>query len=639
MNTGGSSPIRLAISTLLITLSAWCACASSTNAWPGEADGWTDEAWPSTNLLATSGDKWLVTNVAAKCLVRTWAQASSTSYIPYNAQGFAGTPARSGDVIGSYTGATRTVTNVWYEDLQVHAATGTLASYYGTNGYTNVYAFTVGSSIVTQHVSNVVSIVTFPTNLQLALSASDMWAWDLYWSRMERYRVRNVLGTNVIDERNALSSKPRYFTNLRENLTDFKTWYTNEARFWVDWTRFSTGLWSNATLPMLTASAACERVAAPFNYFTQTFYSGLGGYGKGVGRYVTSSWVIVTASTSTVTNVTWDACGNAATVEGTNGQVVTFVCTNLVIATNAAGESYTHLDYGYKYATQLMALLRYREGGFCATNISDNLNIPQGKYREKTCPEGYTNHTGDYTAYASPVPYLDNVNGTVYYSDTIYTGNAPYWISPRAFYEVAIQSYYYEDELVDCYSSIQTNTAAHPPWGSQAVRWTTTSTLGHAEANTQYSANVMIYCKWTNVLDAPTGSVGIVDESDTVYYCNTTQAPINWADAAATAVAYYVSAFVQWYTNVGSTTKLAGVSSVISKHDNLFGDRNHTNRDMASYGSYSCTTVTNDPSYPPSGYTSTHTFDQTLLYGAGIQYYGRFAAILDWKADTNGFRY
>ncbi|MCS6898059.1 MAG: hypothetical protein NZM29_08815 [Nitrospira sp.] len=143
----------------------------------------------------------------------------------------------------------------------------------------------------------------------------------------------------------------------------------------------------------LNLSHVLANIGAPTNYFDFTPERDWEGRWQTYGRVITGRWVmavpltydlfsggVVPATTNEVfTNVVVDACGNSHQIVGTNGQVVTFVCTN----DHVAG-GFTLANYGLKYLKPLLQAMRYTETE--TAFYSDRAQIRRRSFSESETP-------------------------------------------------------------------------------------------------------------------------------------------------------------------------------------------------------------------------------------------------------------
>lgn len=219
-------------------------------------------------------------------------------------------------------------TNAQYSTNRVHFYIGS------TNGgsVTTSYTYALGrydAATTNWYQSNVVYVsVADAVQTNVPMQPRDVWAYDLYKAGpIERQLTLAVPATL------------KFYKSLRDDLVGVKGVVRDgiNAGTWVD---TNAAITTNG-IPIMTVTGITTRLNLPTNYLDWTPYSQFNGVGVGEQRVVTGSWTIVGSGTGTITNSVHDACGNATNIIGTNGQVVTFVCTNDHIA---AG--FTSLDYG-----------------------------------------------------------------------------------------------------------------------------------------------------------------------------------------------------------------------------------------------------------------------------------------------------
>lgn len=229
------------------------------------------------------------------------------------------------------------------------------------------------------------------SKVDLNLDVADLWAIDIFDALKERYYAIchklmsdptgesvSIAITNIVPGTRHYARQPnaallsRY---LRQNLgaaswyigggggggdpvwetrTCYKHWILNRASDYIDHTQLdgadSLDTWFSGgtnTFPAMTATAVLGRVGAPTNWFAWTPYRALGGKGPEAlyGHTITTSWTIACGATDTVTRTTSCYLAESHVITGTNGQVLTAICTNAnVLAGRTEGE------YGYYYA-------------------------------------------------------------------------------------------------------------------------------------------------------------------------------------------------------------------------------------------------------------------------------------------------
>jgi hypothetical protein len=225
----------------------------------------------------------------------------------------------------------------------------------------NVYA--VGSSGQTEQIT--CTVTGFQTSTTLTFQARDIVALDGYLAESERSLVIES-GTNAL-------AKPVFYRSNRENLIARKAWLENNCIYFVNSTSAMPASVTNwlVDFPWLTASNLLAMHNLPINYFSYTPWRALAGdTNAGIARVVNGAFTIATRSTNsiTITNVV-NACGDLVTVSGTNGQVISYTCTNESIQ---AG--FTTADYGWKPITQLFASL-VRLGKVASWEGTADLNV------------------------------------------------------------------------------------------------------------------------------------------------------------------------------------------------------------------------------------------------------------------------
>lgn len=230
---------------------------------------------------------------------------------------------------------------VFYSHILTNYPSGQTNAQYSTNMVHFYIGNTNGGSVTTSYIyalgrydpptnwymSNVVYVsVADAVQTNVHMQPRDVWAYDLYKAATERFLTLP----------SPLSVK--FYKSLRSDLVDLKSAIESslDSGKWVDTNNITIN-----GIGLLTVTGEVARYNLPSNYLDWTCYSQFNGVGVGEQRVVTGSWTVVGATTGIVTNSVHDACGNATTITGTNGQVVTFVCTNDYIASG-----YTSLNYG-----------------------------------------------------------------------------------------------------------------------------------------------------------------------------------------------------------------------------------------------------------------------------------------------------
>ncbi|MDB4403269.1 hypothetical protein N9204_00375 [bacterium] len=294
--------------------------------------------------------------------------------------------------IGSHNSGSRTWTNSTHQNVQLDTDPDTLATYAATSSYTNVYSWvtTNGASVATNEVESVAVRVTSSTQLAMNVEVQDVWNIDLYGAMLEREFIEDPRAGWDDSEKPSLYDEGE----RREFLRQWKQWVfgfigegaidTNELVSGSFDTYFASN--DEDYFPLYDGvSDFCTAHSIPSNYFTQTPYSNLGGWGDSPElRVQTNSFVTYLWGDEATTNtyLSTDACGDNSyrweliTTADTNGTVtaatldfmdVSFSVidsysvtnatwiTNTVTCTNdwiAAG--FTSHDYGYKHAQDIM---------------------------------------------------------------------------------------------------------------------------------------------------------------------------------------------------------------------------------------------------------------------------------------------
>lgn len=198
-------------------------------------------------------------------------------------------------------------------------------------------------------VTNISALVQ--TNV--AVQAWDAWAIDGY--RLARER-RAAAGQDPYDSGTLTWLENVFYRENRAQLIATKAALAAVATSFVDMegttSRVFVAGFTNGAVPMLDQNIIIGRAHGPSNWWTVTPWSELNGSGVGMGRCVTTRWTIVGSATGIVTNTSFNACNQPVTISGTNGQIVSSICTNADIE-----EGWTTLDYGWKFmpavATQM----------------------------------------------------------------------------------------------------------------------------------------------------------------------------------------------------------------------------------------------------------------------------------------------
>ena len=221
----------------------------------------------------------------------------------------------------------------------------------GPHTITNAWLYPLRRYYTNGLFSNVVytaRVVSTMCRTSLYVQARDVWAIDAYRAARERALASGSSwgGSSV-----------EMYSHNKELLEAAKAALVAATPLYVDptnatWRASPALAYTGATITALSPTTVLARIGAPSNWPSYTPWRELNGSGVGMGRYATTRWVIVGSSTGTVTNTSVNACGQSVTLTGTNGQIVTAVCTNTAIV-----DGFTTLDYGWKfvraYATNL----------------------------------------------------------------------------------------------------------------------------------------------------------------------------------------------------------------------------------------------------------------------------------------------
>lgn len=198
-------------------------------------------------------------------------------------------------------------------------------------------------------VTNLTTLVQTSVNVQ----ARDVWAIDAHRALAER-----GLGATAMEYESLYTANRELCEKAKQEIASGIVYtYSNPT--------------SDAPQSLVLTSEYAA-VGAPSNYHSWTSYRMLGGTGTGMGRYVTN-WFTITGTNATMnTNYSYTACGDSVTLVGTNGQIVSTVCTNADIA-----EGFTELDYGWKYVP---ALLKRFTTTWAGGGVSTNISASTGTY-------------------------------------------------------------------------------------------------------------------------------------------------------------------------------------------------------------------------------------------------------------------
>jgi len=233
-------------------------------------------------------------------------------------------------------------TNTFLSDI-------TFTNYADASPITNLWTFTALDTNGTP-VSVVRTNIAAPTSTNLHLQARDILALDSYLACLERWMTAPSDGG---------LEKPRLYRGYRDALTYAKSFISQSYYYFLDeaWAtpaNFTSGpyvvLYDYAGYPTNFLSGF------PSNYFYFTPWRELH-LSEGYGRIITGAFTISTSSTNAITNMAYNSCGDLVTVIGTNGQQITFTCTNA-----ATAEGFTSGDYGWGPITSLFARLRRTSG-------------------------------------------------------------------------------------------------------------------------------------------------------------------------------------------------------------------------------------------------------------------------------------
>jgi hypothetical protein len=273
--------------------------------------GWYEAAYPVTNVFrfhptnAPLADLYAATNtVVYTNELRFGVSTTITSRFLSNV--------RVDDWQGPHT-----ITNDWLY---------TLRRYYTNGLYSNVvYTARVVSTLV---------------QTSLYVQARDVWAIDCYRAVRERALASggawSDLGLDLYANNAAICAV------LKDRMLAATDGYVDTTS--AVWRAEAPLSLTNPVAPPLAVTSILGRINAPTNWPQFTAVREMSGAGVGIGRVVTTTWVIVGSSTGIVTNTSFNTCGDAVTLTGTNRQIVSMACTNADII-----EGRTTLDYGWKY--------------------------------------------------------------------------------------------------------------------------------------------------------------------------------------------------------------------------------------------------------------------------------------------------
>lgn len=240
----------------------------------------------------------------------------------------------------------------------------------GTNVYqrpiVRTYTWALTDSGGTNYTKSVTTTNT-QTLQSMKLQARDVRALDCYFALTERGWTNHYGLFDVGDGTEFLKyAGPVLYRSDAQNLEMVKVGIAYLLGSFVDLDRIS-GEYADAhqatrpsplgTFQMWTVSNLTASISAPTNYLAYTPAR----YVTTYTHIMTSTWLIVTAATGTVTNVTVNSCGQPVTLVGTNGQRFTATCT----LTNIQ-DGYTGADYGWPNAREAIAKLT-------AKNVSGDL--------------------------------------------------------------------------------------------------------------------------------------------------------------------------------------------------------------------------------------------------------------------------
>lgn len=303
--------------------------------------GWdTTNAWPSAEKYRLSSPVTR-TNVYFVLQQDVWAQSSTASYVPSlpSTSSIAVADREWLGPIGAYTnGNTRSWTNTARLDITYGSIPTTTID---TNGATNLYGW-VDVDGTTQELSTVVISsrgLIGPTSV--LMNVADLWNYDTSSALNER---RQVVGVST--------TKPTFYRDTRANLVAWKAAVSNSLRLFVNRSVMDSGV---TNIPLFTATGLLASVSAPSNYFAYTPVRNIGGGQPPYYSTITGTWTISCGSTGICTNSVYYPCGGAPTnIIGTNRQRIAFTCHYTNIA-----DGFTDADYGYKFATQIIAKLAW----------------------------------------------------------------------------------------------------------------------------------------------------------------------------------------------------------------------------------------------------------------------------------------
>lgn len=211
-----------------------------------------------------------------------------------------------------------------------------------TSAVINSWSFTLINSSGAEYVETR-GWTGIPQTVTMQAQARDCVAIDAYLAMRERWEVAQNDGA---------IEKPRFYRNNRDALIEAKRWIVANHSSYV-WTGWEMPDYLTNAVPTITNELLTVLTGMPSNWLAHTPYRNLSPVAiGGLSNTVNGYWSMTGQQDTngawlTLTNVFIDSCGNVTTNAGawTNGQIITFTCTN-----DAISPGRTESDYGWKYA-------------------------------------------------------------------------------------------------------------------------------------------------------------------------------------------------------------------------------------------------------------------------------------------------
>lgn len=225
-------------------------------------------------------------------------------------------------------------TNEFLSDIVANGGTLETGAVVNT-WFFRLYNCTGGAYEVSRTVTN------FPTWTNLSMQAQDIMAFDSHMAAYERW---------LTSPNDRPLTKPRFYRNTRDTLVATKEWVLENYPHFVS-TNWTFPDYLIDPIPWMDLRTLTTQSHVPSNYCTFTPWRWLGPVAGGLGNVVGGQWRMVgkynTNGIALIqTNITVNSCGQTVTNIGayTNGQIVSFICTNDQIAVG-----FQESDYGFRH--------------------------------------------------------------------------------------------------------------------------------------------------------------------------------------------------------------------------------------------------------------------------------------------------